>query len=220
MPPKDRRAPSVKEGRRRPGRPGPVPLVLRGFTYAPPTNDEEAGEAGWGPRSTGGRALAALAAYGEITTAAKYARVNQDTVRGWITRGTALLGDHPDLDTYAATNPAQDDLALAAFALAATSAIVRGPMYAADTITREARTDWRAAIALLKAHPHAKEWRPVAALELSGPGGEPLAVDVRAKAAETLETMVERMEANGPPAPTGEVSSPEPPDDQEPPSDA
>lgn len=183
-----------------PGKHGPAPYVVRGFTWSPPTADTE-GIASWPPRSPAGAVLAALAIGATWEHAAAYARLHADTAPGWNNRGTELLAGHPSLDAYAATNPTTEDLAMAAFAVAAAEARGAPVVAALESIDRARKAgDLRGAVLQLKHLPQAAPYRETTRHEVTGAGGGPVDLDVRADAIrEALEAL--RSEEGDPPAP-------------------
>lgn len=171
-----------------PGKHGPAPYVVRGFTWTPPDGDTP-GEATWSPRSPAGAVLAALAIGATWEHAAAYARLHADTAPGWNNRGTTLLGSHASLDHFAATAPTVEDLAMAAFAVAATEARGAPVVGALESIDRARKAgDLRGAVLQLKHLPQAAPYRETTRHEVTGRDGGPLEV--------TTEERAERLAAD------------------------
>jgi len=79
------------------------------------------------------------------------------------------------------------------------------------TINRASRVgNITAAEMVLKRHPEAKPYRPAEKHEVSGPEGEPISLDVKAKLRLRLEGVAERLAANTKPTPAAQ--DPEPPE--------
>lgn len=165
------------------GRRGHPTLVVRGFSYTPPGPSDDEGTASWTPKSPGGRLLAALSIGATWAHAAHYAHLHESTGRTWNDRGQQLLGDHPSLDEYAATDPDPESLAYAAFAVAAADAMASPVVGALDEIDRARRRgDLKGAVLQLKHLPQASPYRETTRTEVTGAGGGPVDLDVRADA--------------------------------------
>ena len=180
-----------------PGKHGPAPLVVRGFTYTPPASIDEEGAAVWTPKSPAGRLLAALAIGATWEHAADYAHLHEATGRTWNDRGKKAIGEHPSLDEYAATDPTPEDLAYAAFAVAAAEARTSPVVGALDEIDRARRRgDIKAAAMQLKHLPQAGPYRETTRTEVTGANGGPVDIDVRADA---IREALEGFKAEGEP---------------------
>lgn len=155
-------------------KPGPTPIVLTGFTWDATTNT-----ATWAPDTPAKRVLDALSIGASWAHAATYARLNQATPRQWNTRGRSAFANFDGIDSFAATDPDQETLAYVAFHVLASAARGAPVVGALEQIDRARRAgDWKAAAHMLKILPGAKDYRPT--LEVSGPDGEAIPVEVRA----------------------------------------
>lgn len=189
--PAKKRAPRARQV---PGVRGPAPLVLRGFTWTPPT-DTTPGTATWAPKSPGAEVLAALAVGASWAHAAHYAHLHEETPSRWNNRGAIALADHDNLDALHATGPDPETLAYAAFHVAASEARITPVVGALDQIDRARRGgDWKAGAHQLKVLPQARDYRETTRTEVTGAGGGPVDVDVRADA---IREALEAFQAEG-----------------------
>lgn len=182
---------------RKAARPGPLPLVLKGF---------HRGRLEWDGRCPANIVLAALRAGATWELAAKTAKLNQATPREWNTRGAEVLASLPDEGAELADDTPDETVAYLLFHLEAESARVGTVVAALSAIDRAARQtkDQRLAVTaaelILKRHPDAKPYRPDPRLELTGPEGGPIPVTVRDEAKSKLEQMAARLAENAPAA--------------------
>jgi hypothetical protein len=174
-------------------RPGPLPLVLKGFNRR---------TLEWDGKVPAAIVLAALRAGATWDLAAKTAKLNQATPREWNTRGAEVLASLPDEGAELADDVPDETVAYLLFHLEAESARVGTVIAALSAIDRAARQtkDQRLAVTaaelILKRHPDAKPYRPDPRLELTGPEGGPIPVTLRDEAKAKLEQMAERLAAN------------------------
>lgn len=191
-----RKAPAKKRAPRAravPGVRGPAPLVLRGFTFTPPT-DTAPGTATWAPKSPGAEVLAALAVGASWAHAAHYAHLHEETPARWNNRGALALADHDNLDALHATNPDPETLAYAAFHVAAAEARITPVVGALDQIDRARRGgDWKAGAHQLKVLPQARDYRETTRQEVTGEDGGPVRADITIEAEQAILDLAERI---------------------------
>jgi hypothetical protein len=175
------------------GKPGPIPAVLRGFSYNPPDGhpdhdyNEDPGPH-WRHDSPVDRVLKVLLSGAKWELAAAVAGLHESTPRAWNLRGEAILTDTItrvgatpdaplDLDGYAEHAESPEDLALVAFHLAAREARALPVSNALATIARASQAEWRAAALALKVLPGARDYRETTRAEVTGADGGPVTVD-------------------------------------------
>lgn len=158
------------------GRPGPLPMILNGFDRTTLDWTATRGK----PPPVALIVLATLRSGGTWDFAARMAKVHQATIREWNTRGAAILADlDPETTTLDPDTP-DETAAYLAFHLEAEAARIGSVVAALSTIDRASRAgNLTAAEMILKRHPEAKPYRPDPRLELSGPDGDAIPVEVR-----------------------------------------
>ena len=172
-------------------RPGPDPLVLRGFTPRP-TGAPDPGW--WHPDSPAGQVLGALSIGASWYHASHFARLHERTAIGWNARGAELLGQHLDFESYAPTAPDDEHRAYVAFHLVAAAARVSPVAGALQTIDRARKAgDWRAAAHMLRVLPQARDYTEVSRQEIAGPDDGPVRVDVSRGAEDALLNLARRI---------------------------
>lgn len=178
------------------GRPGPLPVVLRGFDRKAVGDPDRTP---WGEKAPATVVLAALRAGATWELAAKVAKLDQATPREWNTRGASILSGFPEEGASIADDTPDETVAYLAFHLEAEAARVGTVVSALVMIDRAARntTDARLAVQaaeiILKRHPEAKPYRPDPRLEVSGPDGGPIPLSLRDQAKGSLLQAAERM---------------------------
>lgn len=177
-------------------RPGPKPLILRGFTYTAPTDPASSGAWNWTPKTPAAEVLAALAIGATWEHAASFALLHHATPRAWNARGEAALGDHPDLDHLAASGADPELVAYAAFHVAANDARSAPVVGALESIDRARRGgDWKAGAHVLKVLPQARDYRETSRHEVTGEDGEPVRVAATLGAEQAILDLAERIAA-------------------------
>lgn len=186
-------------------RPGPLPLVLEGFSRK---------DLRWSPTCRAALVLAALRAGATWELSARIAKLNQATPREWNTRGQAILAELPHEGCELDPNTPDETVAYLAFHLEAEAAKVGTVVQALQTIDRASRMgNVTAATEVLKRHPDAKPYRPDPRLELTGPEGGPIPITVRDEARTKLEGMAKRLAENTAAAEPAEPEPATPPDE-------
>lgn len=188
--PARKRAPAKKAAARRrptrdaPHKPGPVPIVLRGFDRSMLTQSElelETPRDPWTEQSAARKVLMARRAGATHSLAAAFAKVHPYTVGTWISRGREAAGDKT-LDELEQSGLDDESLAAAAFFVLDEQAEAAPAITALAGIARAADSDWRAGVALLRVLPGTKrDYSEVQKLEHSGPDGDAIPVEARAE---------------------------------------
>lgn len=179
----DKRPPK-RPTRDRPGKPGPIPLLLRGFDrkmLRPKYLELDVPPDPWTENTPVARVLKARRCGATHSLAAAAARVHPYTVTTWISRGRDVIGEGQQLDELEANGLDDETLAAAAFAVLDDQAEAAPGVVALDGISRAAADEWRAGVALLRVLPATKrDYSEVQKLEHSGPDGDAIPVDARA----------------------------------------
>lgn len=192
--PAKKRAPA-KPTRAKPGKPGPLPIVLRGFDRRMLTADElerDEPRDPWVEHAAARKVLMARRAGATHALAASFAKVHPYTVGTWISRGREAAGDRT-LDELEQSGLDDETLAAAAFYVLDAQAEAAPAVAALAGISRASGSDWRAGVALLRVLPGTKrEYAEIQKLEHSGPDGDAIPVEARAESiAEALRVFQE-----------------------------
>ena len=177
-----------------PKRPGKPLMLLQGFR--PQYVSSTSVEPWWTEGSPAARLLAALRIGSTWELAGHYARMHEATGREWNSRGAAIMATVDSLEDLTEQEPDPEQLALAAFHVAALEARNEPTIRALETMTRSAGSDWRAADRLIARLPKTREiYAEVHKSEISGPGGGPIELAPAERVAALLERARAQREA-------------------------
>jgi hypothetical protein len=171
--------------------PGPLPRVLHGFDRKART---------WTETSTVGTLLAVLSWGATWEHAAARAKIHPAQPRRWISRGETALVPTPDtildLDDLDTPDTPDDLFACAVLALEAIDRRASPVLDALETISRDSKTEWRAAALALRVLPEAKPYRETTKTELTGEDGGPVVVDHGPSTAQAILDLAGRIAAD------------------------